>query len=102
MPKRTLDIQEEIESVKEVLDKFIPNPRSQHHFFKSLQDRLNCDDHGKISFKPHVLASRRRLVFSLFKGNNHKEIANEIGVSVDTVYNDLNWLENQKRLRRKK
>lgn len=100
MPKRTSDIQEEIESVKEILDKYIPSPRSQHHFFKSLQERLNCDDHGKISFKPHVIASRRRLVLSLFKGNNHKEIANELGIPVDTVYNDLNWWESQKKSRR--
>jgi DNA-binding NarL/FixJ family response regulator len=99
MPIIKLETFQSITRVQEVVTKYIPDPIIQYRFFRDLQKSLCIDEKGKVSFKPYLLSYRRRSVDKLFSGENHEEVAKTLGISVDTVKNDVrhNYENHQKK-----
>jgi len=89
MPKVSVETQESVEAVGEIIEQLVSDPIKQFFLFKSLQERLNPTSDGRVSFRPHVLSYRRKAIMRLFTGNNYEEVAETLDIPVDTVKNDV-------------
>lgn len=89
MPKYSDATLEAIESVLQITKRAFPVAKSRFMFWKSLAEHLNVDEKGRVSFRPILVAERRRAVIELFDGENVKEIAKSLNITVKVVYDDI-------------
>jgi len=100
MPKSSEDLIESVDEVIELSLKMMRDPRQCALFFKSLDRALNKDAKGRVSFRTYQVAWRRLYFAKAYDGTNAEALAAEMGVSRDTVENDIRWVHEQRRAKR--
>jgi len=90
MSKVSVETKESVESVEQVLRRFIPDLVTAFKCFYALNGVVNKDSHGKTHLGAVFVHFRRKVVAYLFdSGFNPAEIANRLRISIKDVYNDL-------------
>src|SRR3990167_6909479 len=91
MPKLSTATKESLESVIEISDRVIDDLERSYRYWLSLSRVVNLDGSGRISFRPILLAHRRKLVMKLFTGDNYDDVARHLNVSEKTVRGEVLW-----------
>jgi len=99
MPGVSVETKESVESVEQVLRRFIPDLVTAFKCFYALNGVVNKRSYGETHLGAVLVHFRRKVVAYLFdSGFNPAEIANRLRIPVMDVYNDVR----QTRRRRKK
>ena len=89
MPKYSDATKDGIDSALEVGKQAMASGRTRVLFWKSLWERLNFDEKGRVSIRPILIAERRRVVMEMFDGTNAKDVAKSLGFSLKTIERDI-------------
>jgi len=89
MPRYTVATKETVDGVLEVTARAFPTAKNQFTFWQAIEAHVIPNEDGMVSFRPIMVAFRRRAVMELFDGGNAKEVARILNISVKAVHDDI-------------
>jgi hypothetical protein len=94
----SVETREAAESVKRIVEQFIPDMVLGFKFLNNLNSVVKKDARGRAHFRPYLVHYRRIVVRSLHDcGFNPAEIANRLRIPIKDVYHDISALRKKQR-----